>query len=233
MQERTGLPSMWTVQAPHCAMLQPNFVPVKPSKSRSTHSSGMSSGASSVWTLPLIISRIGWDISLSAPCHYCEEPRSTYGSRRLCVAHEWHQCRSGIVTLLYGWVAAAVRIDLALPQLVQILAPASGTRAFTTRRLPRSTPLASQSASRAFRERRHQRTVDVDPPSSLQTAKAHSAPFRQRLPARTIFPAIESAIISISTLFGCRRMREPEWPPRCYPLPREPTTQSIAGGLPS
>jgi hypothetical protein len=35
---------------------------------------------------------------------------------------------SGIVTLLYGWVAAAVRIDLALPQQVRILASASGAR---------------------------------------------------------------------------------------------------------
>ena len=47
-QERTGLPSICTVQAPHCAMPQPNFVPVMPSMSRSTHSSGMSAGASNV-----------------------------------------------------------------------------------------------------------------------------------------------------------------------------------------
>jgi hypothetical protein len=40
----------------------------------------------------------------------------------------WHQHGSGIVTLLYGWVAAAVRIDLALPQQVRILASASGAR---------------------------------------------------------------------------------------------------------
>jgi hypothetical protein len=41
-QERIDLPSMWTVQAPHCAIPQPNFVPVKPITSRNTQSSGVS-----------------------------------------------------------------------------------------------------------------------------------------------------------------------------------------------
>lgn len=36
-----ALPSTITVHAPHCAMLQPNFVPLSPSVSRSTHSSGV------------------------------------------------------------------------------------------------------------------------------------------------------------------------------------------------
>ena len=39
-QDRTGCPSRCTVQAPHSAMPQPNLVPVSPSVSRSTHSSG-------------------------------------------------------------------------------------------------------------------------------------------------------------------------------------------------
>ena len=43
-----------TVQAPHCAMPQPNLVPVMPSTSRSTQSSGMSPGASKVRFSPLI-----------------------------------------------------------------------------------------------------------------------------------------------------------------------------------
>src|ERR1700716_2246145 len=55
MQERTGLPSTCTVQAPHCAMPQPNFVPVSPSMSRRTQSSGMSAGASKVFCSPLIV----------------------------------------------------------------------------------------------------------------------------------------------------------------------------------
>ena len=56
MQERTGWPSRCTVHAPHCAIPQPNFVPVRPTRSRSTHSNGMSSGASTAWVVPLIIS---------------------------------------------------------------------------------------------------------------------------------------------------------------------------------
>ena len=39
-QERTGSPSTCTVQAPHAAMPQPYLVPVRPSSSRRTHSSG-------------------------------------------------------------------------------------------------------------------------------------------------------------------------------------------------
>src|SRR5581483_11303161 len=40
--DRTASPSRWTVQAPHRAMPQPNLVPVRPSVSRSTQSSGVS-----------------------------------------------------------------------------------------------------------------------------------------------------------------------------------------------
>ena len=44
------------MQAPHCAMPQPNFVPVSPSTSRSTQRSGMSSGAGTSCSLPLTLS---------------------------------------------------------------------------------------------------------------------------------------------------------------------------------
>src|ERR1035438_3166676 len=43
-QDRTGWPSMWTVQAPHNDMPHPNLVPVMPSVSRKTQSSGMAEG---------------------------------------------------------------------------------------------------------------------------------------------------------------------------------------------
>ncbi|XQU71739.1 hypothetical protein OJJOAM_004528 [Cupriavidus sp. H18C1] len=46
MQARIGEPSICTVQAPHSAMPQPNLVPVMPSSSRNTHSSGVSPGTS-------------------------------------------------------------------------------------------------------------------------------------------------------------------------------------------
>jgi hypothetical protein len=41
---RIGWPSASTVQAPHWAMPQPYFVPVRPSSSRSTHNNGVSGG---------------------------------------------------------------------------------------------------------------------------------------------------------------------------------------------
>src|SRR2546427_2988457 len=53
--ERIGCPSRCTVHAPQRAMPQPNFVPVKPTTSRSTHRMGMSVGTSTVWSLPLML----------------------------------------------------------------------------------------------------------------------------------------------------------------------------------
>src|SRR5437016_2550428 len=52
--ERVGWPSSCTVQAPHSAMPQPNFVPVRPTTSRSTHRIGMSDGTSTVTSRPLM-----------------------------------------------------------------------------------------------------------------------------------------------------------------------------------
>jgi hypothetical protein len=48
-----GTPSTCTVQEPHTAMPQANFVPVSPSVSRSTHNSGVSSGTSTFRVTPL------------------------------------------------------------------------------------------------------------------------------------------------------------------------------------
>src|SRR6059036_3190582 len=52
--ERIGCPSRCTVHAPHSAIPQPNFVPVSPTTSRSTHRIGMSDGTSTVTSRPLI-----------------------------------------------------------------------------------------------------------------------------------------------------------------------------------
>src|SRR5687768_13402559 len=57
-QERTGSPLTCTVQAPHCAMPQPNFGPLTLSSSRSTHSSGISGSTSTCCARPLTISLI-------------------------------------------------------------------------------------------------------------------------------------------------------------------------------
>ena len=51
-QERTACPSTCTVQAPHSAMPQPNLVPVSPTTSRRTQSSGISGGTSTVRDAP-------------------------------------------------------------------------------------------------------------------------------------------------------------------------------------
>ena len=54
-QERTALPSTWTVQAPHRPDPQPNLVPVSFRCSRTTQSSGVSASTSTLAALPLIV----------------------------------------------------------------------------------------------------------------------------------------------------------------------------------
>src|SRR5262245_19482249 len=58
MHERTGWPSTCTVQAPHSAIPQPNLDPVSPSWSRNAQSSGVLSGRSTVYRLPLMVTGI-------------------------------------------------------------------------------------------------------------------------------------------------------------------------------
>src|SRR5712691_553358 len=55
-QDRRGAPSACTVQAPHRAIPQPNFVPVKPTRSRKTQSSGMSGEPFTSRATPLMVS---------------------------------------------------------------------------------------------------------------------------------------------------------------------------------
>src|SRR5215207_7657718 len=57
--ERIGFPSRWTVHAPHCAMPQPNLVPVMFMTSRSTQRSGISGAAETVRRVPLTMSQVG------------------------------------------------------------------------------------------------------------------------------------------------------------------------------
>src|SRR6478672_6588349 len=54
LQERTGLPSTCTVQAPQRAIPHPNLVPVRPRVSRRTQSSGVEGSASTLRAWPLI-----------------------------------------------------------------------------------------------------------------------------------------------------------------------------------
>src|SRR5262245_9455683 len=53
--DRTGSPSTWTVQAPQRAIPHPNLVPVRPSCSRSTQSSGVSGSTSMSCVVPLTV----------------------------------------------------------------------------------------------------------------------------------------------------------------------------------
>src|SRR5678815_4980824 len=57
-QERTAWPPRCTVQAPHKAMPQPNYVPVSPTTSRSPHTKGISGPTSTSTDLPLMLSLV-------------------------------------------------------------------------------------------------------------------------------------------------------------------------------
>src|SRR5438093_12544677 len=91
MQERTALPFTCTVHAPHCAMPQPNFVPVSLSSSRITHRRGVLSSERAETCLPLrlneTISRfLLWDGILARPTlnsQACRENLSRRSRRRL------------------------------------------------------------------------------------------------------------------------------------------------------
>src|SRR5207237_7088075 len=55
-QERITSPLMCTEQAPHCATPQPYLVPVRPTCSRMTQSSGVSGSACTSRVFPLMLS---------------------------------------------------------------------------------------------------------------------------------------------------------------------------------
>jgi hypothetical protein len=77
-QERTGSPSMCTVQAPQAAMPQPNFVPVSFRCSRKTHNSGVS-GATLTWcrcplTVKATMAHFLWSLESSGILQMNPEP---------------------------------------------------------------------------------------------------------------------------------------------------------------
>src|SRR3989441_4770332 len=83
-QVRVATPSKWTVHAPHCAMPQPNFVPVRPRVSRSTQSSGVSGLSVTERDLPLTVNVIG-DIGGA--------PRGSACAGKLAWRREWRKGR--------------------------------------------------------------------------------------------------------------------------------------------
>src|SRR5258708_8333725 len=62
-QEGVACPPICTVQAPHCAMPQPNLVPVRPTTSRIAHSNGMSGSTSREIGLPLSVNETAMSLS--------------------------------------------------------------------------------------------------------------------------------------------------------------------------
>ena len=75
LQERIAWLSMSTVQAPHWAMPQENFVPVSFKESRSTHSSGVSGSTSTVCMIPLTTSEIAISVPPSLRMRAARPPR--------------------------------------------------------------------------------------------------------------------------------------------------------------
>ena len=58
-QDFSGLPSINTMQQPHCSRPQPNLVPIKPTWLRRTSSSGVCSSAVTVTAVPFTFRPIG------------------------------------------------------------------------------------------------------------------------------------------------------------------------------
>src|ERR1700719_3008706 len=113
MQERVATPSRCTVHAPQSAIPHPNFVPVRPSSSRSVHKSGVSSGTSTVTGLPLTF-RVGMvlkqllgsgthvhdglsvradDYGLVTPCCACVTNEISLARRRYTADFTGNRCR--------------------------------------------------------------------------------------------------------------------------------------------
>ena len=67
-QERTALPSTWTVQAPHRPAPQPNLVPVSFRCSRTTQSSGVLASTSTLCAVPLTVNATAIAISSIGSC---------------------------------------------------------------------------------------------------------------------------------------------------------------------
>src|ERR1700716_1792379 len=86
MQERVATPSRCTVHAPQSAMPHPNFVPVRPSSSRSVHKIGVSDGTSTVTDLPLTF-RVGM-ASRNGVLNPCSQWASVFGQAVTASLHQ-------------------------------------------------------------------------------------------------------------------------------------------------
>src|SRR5690242_13652696 len=117
-QERCTSPLMCTEQAPHCAMPQPNLVPVRPICSRITHSSGVSGSACTSRFSPLTLSiamrflRGSRIVVAHAPaCGWVEILRTRQSERRAvyCAAGNGGTGFWAAITLICAWLRFAPR----------------------------------------------------------------------------------------------------------------------------
>src|SRR5436309_7777679 len=90
-QERTAAPSTCTVHAPHCAMPQPYFVPVRPTCSRITHSNGVVGSTSTLCDCPLMVRATIFE----PPCSPVGESSSPTRARRVFCWRGFSQARVG------------------------------------------------------------------------------------------------------------------------------------------
>jgi hypothetical protein len=68
--ERTTSPFRCTEHAPHCATPHPYLVPVRPTCSRMTHSSGVPASTCTSWVLPLMLSFAMFVSFFSSPIRF-------------------------------------------------------------------------------------------------------------------------------------------------------------------
>src|SRR5690349_16202862 len=101
MHARAASPSTWTVQAPHKAIPQPNFVPVSPNSSRRYQSSGIDGSPSNDCSWPLTR-----NLTMACLPEWCrswdsisEEPVNVYSGH-----HDGGAGASGRM-LDYAWLA--------------------------------------------------------------------------------------------------------------------------------
>src|SRR5512134_2788562 len=88
---RTALPSTCTVQAPHCAMPQPYFVPVSLSSSRITQSSGVSASDFALTGLPFTVNDVigpPWGRRHLAPRGKLHQQRGRNSRSATCYGYE-------------------------------------------------------------------------------------------------------------------------------------------------
>src|ERR1700733_2491039 len=92
---------MCTVQAPHCAMPHPNFVPCKPTTARIAHKRGMSGSESSVMALPLSVKAIDMKDPHIGLDHLCGEIVVLVEARRGRRAR--HTSSRAAFSVTWGW----------------------------------------------------------------------------------------------------------------------------------